>query len=63
MVLLGRKSLKNVFLFCTVKQSYCPNRGYVCREARTCTKARHPIKDGFEYVMDKESVSLFRKLK
>lgn len=63
MVLLGHKSLKYVLLYAQLSDAYDPNGGYVCREARTRTEARQLIEDGFEYVMDKEGVSLFRKLK
>jgi integrase len=62
MILLGHKSLKYVLLYAQLSDAYT-HGGYVCREARTTAEARQLIEDGFEYVMDKEGVSLFRKLK
>ena len=62
MILLGHKSLKYVLLYAQLSDTYS-HGGYVCREARSTSEARALIEDGFEYVMDKEGVSLFRKLK
>jgi integrase len=62
MILLGHKSLKYVLLYAQLSDAYA-HGGYICREARTTMEARQLIEDGFEYVMDKEGVSLFRKLK
>ena len=63
MVLLGHKSLRYVLLYAQLSQYYESGDGYVCKEARTRQEAKQLIEDGFEYIMDKESVSLFRKLK
>ena len=63
MVLLGHKSLRYVLLYAQLSQNYESSDGYVCKEARTRQEAKQLIEEGFEYVMDKEGVSLFRKLK
>jgi hypothetical protein len=63
MILLGHKSLKYVLLYAQLSDAYDPNGGYVCKEAFTRAEAKQFIEDGFEYVMEKEGVSLFRKLK
>jgi integrase len=63
MVLLGHKSLRYVLLYAQLSQNYESGDGYVCKEARTRQEAKQLIEEGFEYVMDKEGVSLFRKLK
>jgi integrase len=63
MILLGHKSLKYVLLYAQLSDAYDPNGGYVCKEAFTRQEAKQLIEDGFEYVMEKEGVSLFRKLK
>jgi len=57
MVLLGHKSLRYVLLYAQLTQNYEGNDGYVRKEAKVL------IEEGFEYVMDKDGVSLFRKLK
>lgn len=62
MILLGHKSLKYVLLYAQLADVY-NGGGYICKEARTRQEARQLIEDGFEYVMDKEGVSLFKKLK
>lgn len=63
MILLGHKSLKYVLLYAQLSDSYDSNGGYVCKEATNRAEAKQLIEDGFEYVMDKDGVSLFRKLK
>jgi len=63
MILLGHKLLKYVLLYAQLSGAYDPNGGYVCKEAFTRQEAKKLIEDGFEYVMEKEGVSLFRKLK
>jgi integrase len=63
MVLLGHKSLRYVLLYAQLSDAYCSNEAYVCKEARTRQEAKQLIEDGFEYVMDKEGISLFRKIK
>jgi integrase len=63
MILLGHKSLKYVLLYAQLSDSYDLNGGYVCKEATNRVEAKQLIEDGFEYVMDKDGVSLFRKLK
>jgi hypothetical protein len=35
----------------------------IVREAKTKAEAKALLEDGFDWVMDKEGVSLFRKLK
>jgi len=63
MVLLGHKSLRYVLLYAQLSNSYESFDGYVCKEARTRMEAKVLIEEGFESVMDKDGVSLFRKLK
>jgi len=63
MVLLGHKSLRYVLLYAQLSQNYKSGDGYACKEARTRQEAKQFIEEGFEYVMDKDGVSLFRKLK
>ena len=63
MVLLGHKSLRYVLLYAQLSDAYCSNEAYVCKEARTRQEAKQLIEEGFEYVMDKEGISLFRKIK
>jgi integrase len=63
MILLGHKSLKYVLLYAQLSDSYDVNGGYLCNEATNRVDAKQLIENGFEYVMDKDGVSLFRKLK
>jgi integrase len=63
MVLLGHKSLRYVLLYAQLSEAYDTDTGYICKEATTRQEAKQLIEAGFEYVMDKEGVSLFRKLK
>jgi integrase len=63
MILLGHKSLRYVLLYAQLSDAYDPNGNYVCKEAFTRQEAKKLIEDGFEYVMEKEGISLFRKLK
>lgn len=63
MVLLGHKSLRYVLLYAQLSQNCKSGDGYVCKEARTRQEAKQLIEESFEYVMDKDGVSLFRKLK
>jgi hypothetical protein len=63
MVLLGHKSLRYVLLYAQLSQNYESGDGYACKEARTRQETKQLIEEGFEYVMDKDGVSLFRKLK
>jgi len=63
MVLLGHKSLRYVLLYAQLSDAYSSNEAYVCKEACTRQEAKQLIEDGFEYVMDKEGISLFRKIK
>ena len=37
--------------------------GYIVREAKTKAETKSLLEDSFDFVMDKEGVSLFRKLK
>jgi integrase len=64
MVLLGHKSLRYVLLYAQLSKNYeHSGDGYVVREATNKAEAKALLEDGFEYVMDKGGVSLFRKLK
>lgn len=63
MILLGHKSLKYVLLYAQLSDSYDPRGGYFVKEAFNRQEAKQLLEDGFEYVMDKEGVSLFRKIK
>jgi integrase len=63
MVLLGHKSLRYVLLYAQLSETYDLDKGYICKEAATRQEAKQLIEQGFEYVMDKEGISLFRKLK
>jgi integrase len=63
MVLLGHKSLRHVLFYAQLSDAYCSDKAYVCKEARTRQEAKQLIEEGFEYVMDKEGISLFRKIK
>jgi integrase len=64
MVLLGHKSLRYVLLYAQLSKNYeHGGDGYIVREANTKAQAKTLLEDGFEYVMDKDGVSLFRKLK
>jgi len=63
MVLLGHKSLRYVLLYAQLSEAYDTDKGYICKEASNRHEAKQLIEAGFEYVMDKEGVSLFRKLK
>jgi hypothetical protein len=63
MVLLGHKSLRYVLLYAQLSEVYNTDKGYVCKEAQNKQEARQLIEAGFEYVMEKDGVSLFRKLK
>jgi hypothetical protein len=63
MVLLGHKSLRYVLLYAQLSQNYESGDGYACKEARTRQETKQLIEEGFEYVLDKDGVSLFRKLK
>ena len=63
MILLGHKSLRYVLLYAQLSDAYDPNGGYICKEAFNRQEAKQLIQDGFEYVMEKEGVSLFRKFK
>jgi hypothetical protein len=62
-VLLGHKSLRYVLLYAQLSYAYCSNGAYVCKEARTCQEAKQLIEEGFEYEVNKEGTSLFRKIK
>jgi integrase/uncharacterized Zn ribbon protein len=64
MVLLGHKSLRYVLLYAQLSKNYeHGGDGYIVREAETKAEAKSLLEDGFEYVMEKGGVSLFRKLK
>jgi hypothetical protein len=63
LVLLGHKSLRYVLLHSQLSQNYESGDGYVCKEARTRQEAKQLVEESFEYVMDKDGVSLFRKPK
>jgi len=64
MVLLGHKSLRYVLLYAQLSKNYeHGGDGYIVREAKTKAEAKSLPEDGFEYVMDTDGVSLFRKLK
>ncbi len=63
MVLLGHKSLRYVLLYAQLSEAYDTDKGYICKEAANRHEAKQLIEAGFEYVMDKEGVSLFRKVK
>jgi integrase len=63
MVLLGHKSLRYVLLYAQLSEAYDTDKGYICKEATNRHEAKQLIEAGFEYVMEKEGVSLFRKLK
>jgi integrase len=63
MVLLGHKSLRYVLLYAQLSESYDTDKGYVCKEAHNVRESKELLEAGFDYIMDKEGVSLFRKLK
>ena len=64
MFLLGHKSLRYVLLYAQLSKNYeHGGDGYIVREAGTKAEAKSLLEDGFEYVMEKGGVSLFRKLK
>jgi integrase len=64
MLLLGHNSLRYVLLYKQLAKAYrYGNDGYMVKEARTKKQAMALLEAGFEYVMDKGGVSLFRKLK
>ncbi len=63
MVLLGHKSLRYVLLYAQLSEAYYVTPKYISAEAETKQECRRLIDDGFEYVMDKDGFSLFRKLK
>ena len=63
MVLLGNKSLRYVLLYAQLSEAYDFEQGYICKEATNRNEAKQLIEAGFEFVMDKDGVSLFRKLK
>jgi ribosomal protein L19E len=46
-----------------LSETYDLDKGCICKEAATRQEAKQLIEQGFEYVMDKEGISLFRKLK
>ncbi len=62
-VLLGHKSLRYVLLYAQLSEVYNVDKGYVCKEAQNRQEAMRLIEQGFEYIMDKDGVSLFRKVK
>jgi hypothetical protein len=64
MVLLGHKSLRYVLLYAQLSKNYeHSSDGYIVREASNKAEAKALLEDGFDYVMEKGGVSLFRKLK
>ena len=63
MVLRGHKSLRYVLLYAQLSEAYDTDKGYICKEASNRHEAKQLVEAGFEYVMDKEGISLFRKLK
>jgi type I restriction enzyme, R subunit len=64
MVLLGHKSLRYVLLYAQLSKNYeHGGDGYIVREAKTKAETKSLLEDGFEYIMNKEGFSLFRKLK
>jgi len=63
MVLLGHKSLRYVLLYAQLDEAYDCDTGYICKEATNRQEAKQLIELGFEYVMEKDGASLFRKLK
>jgi integrase/uncharacterized protein YlaI len=63
MVLLGHKSLRYVLLYAQLSECYDFDQGYICKEATNRIEAKQLIEAGFEYVMEKDGVSLFKKLK
>jgi integrase len=63
MLLLGHKSLRYVLLYAQLSEAYSADNGYVCKEATNRHEAKQLIEAGFEYVMETDGVSLFRKLK
>lgn len=62
-VLLGHKSLRYVLLYAQLSEACDFEQGYICKEATNRNEAKQLTEAGFEYVMDKDGVSLFRKLK
>jgi len=64
MYLLGHNSLRYVLLYKQLSRARRYGRGgeYIVKEAKTKKEAKALLEDGFEYVMDKEGASLFRKL-
>jgi hypothetical protein len=44
-------------------EDYDFDKGFICKEATNRQEAKQLIEQGFEYVMDKDGVSLFKKLK
>jgi integrase len=64
MILLGHNSLRYVLLYKQISKTYeHGGDGYIVREAENKAEAKALLEDGFDYVMDKGGVSLFRKLK
>ena len=63
MILLGHKSLRYVLLYAQLSEAYEFDEGYICKEAHNRQEAKQLIEAGFEYVMEKDGISLFRKLK
>jgi hypothetical protein len=58
------KSLRYVLLYAQLSKNYeHGGDGYIVRETKTKAEAKSLPEDGFDWVMDKEGVSLFRKLK
>ncbi len=60
---LSRSCGRYVLLYAQLVDAYSSNEEYVCKEAQTRQEAKQLIEGGFEYVMDKDGVSLFRKVK
>ena len=63
MLLLGHKSLRYVLLYAQLSEAYDFDKGYICKEANNLQEAKQLIEAGFEYIMEKDGVTLFRKLK
>lgn len=63
MLLLGHKSLRYVLLYAQLSEAYNTDKEYICKEATNKVEAMQLIEAGFEYVFDRDGVSLFRKLK
>lgn len=52
-----------IILDAQLAEDYDFDKGFICKEATNRQEAKQLIEQGFEYVMDKDGVSLFKKLK